>query len=90
TVDNADSGHARKAIDAVALNASRFENQQAYWKRVRQGYRLNDHGVGTNAVNAGFNLEAEVMRIFTAKSAAGCGAHFDYCRIEGRTVNEWL
>jgi hypothetical protein len=90
TVDNADSGHAHKAIDAVGLNASRYADQQAYWKRVRQGYRLNDLGVGTNAVIASFDLDAEVMRIFTAKSAAGAGAHSDYCRIEGRTVNEWL
>jgi hypothetical protein len=90
TVDNADSGHARKAIDAVALNASRFDDQQGYWNRVRRGYRLNDLGIGTNAVIAGFDLDAEVMRIFTAKSAAGAGAHSDYCRIEGRTVNEWL
>ncbi|MGC3986737.1 MAG: iron-containing redox enzyme family protein [Pseudorhodoferax sp.] len=90
TVDNADSGHARKAIDAVALNAARFADARRYWERVRQGYRLNDLGLGTGGVIAGFDLDAEVLRIFMAKSAAGAGAHSDYCRIEGRTVNAWL
>lgn len=90
TVDNADSGHARKAIDAVALNAARFADSARYWERVRRGYRLNDLGLGTNSVIAGFDLDAEVLRIFIAKSAAGAGAHSDYCRIEGRTVNAWL
>lgn len=90
TVDNADSGHARKAIDAVALNASRYPDAQRYWQRVRAGYRLNDLGLGTTQVIGGFDLDAEVLRILHAKSTAGAGAHSDYCRIEGRTVNEWL
>ncbi|MGJ7489642.1 iron-containing redox enzyme family protein [Variovorax sp. ZT4R33] len=90
TVDNADSGHARKAVDAVALNASRYPDADAYWRRVRRGYRLNDLGLGTTAVIQGFDIEAEVVRILAAKAHAGAGAHSDYCRIEGRTVNEWL
>lgn len=90
TVDNADIGHARKAVDAVLHNASRFPDAVDYWRRVRTGYRLNDLGIGTNAVVEGFDMDAEILRIFTAKSLAGAGAHSDYCRIEGRTVNEWL
>jgi hypothetical protein len=90
TVDNADSGHARKAVDAVALNAARYPDADRYWERVRRGYRLNALGLGTTATIGGFDLGAEVLRIFTAKSAAGAGAHSDYCRIEGRTVNAWL
>ncbi|MBB1600784.1 hypothetical protein A9977_12125 [Variovorax sp. UMC13] len=90
TVDNTDSGHAKKAIDAVALNASRYGDAAGYWRRVRTGYRLNDLGLGTTAAIKAFDVDAEVLRIFTAKSAAGAGAHSDYCRIGGRTVNEWL
>lgn len=90
TVDNADTGHARKAVDAVRLNAERFADAGVYWERVRRGYRLNDLGIGTNAVIGRFDIDAEVLRIFQAKSVAGAGAHSDYCRIEGRTVNEWL
>lgn len=90
TVDNADSGHARKAVDAVLLNAGRYPDAQQYWQRVRRGYRLNDRGIGTMAVVGGFDLDEEVQRVLAAKSQAGAGAHSDYCRIEGRTVNEWL
>ena len=90
TVDNADSGHARKAIDAVALNASRFPDAQRYCERVRSGYRLNDLGLGTTEIISGFDLEAEVLRILQVKCSVAAGAHSDYCRIEGRTVNEWL
>jgi hypothetical protein len=90
TVDNTDSGHARKAIDAVELNAPRYGDADDYWRRVRTGYRLNDLGLGTTAAIEAFDVDAEVLRIFTAKSAVGAGAHSDYCRIGGRTVNEWL
>ena len=90
TVDNADSGHARKAVDAVSQNMGRFADADEFWARVRRGYRLNELGLGTNAVIAGFNQEEEVLRILSAKSVAGAGAHSDYCRIEGRTVNQWL
>lgn len=90
TVDNADSGHARKAVDAVFQNMARFADADVFWARVRRGYRLNDLGLGTNAVISGFDSSEEVLRILTAKSVAGAGAHSDYCRIEGRTVNEWL
>lgn len=90
TVDNADSGHARKAVDAVFQNMSRFADAHAFWARVRRGYRLNELGLGTNAVIAGFDQGEEVLRILSAKRIAGAGAHSDYCRIEGRTVNQWL
>ncbi len=90
TVDNADSGHARLAIDAVTQNASRYPDAQQYWQRVRRGYRLNDLGLGTTTVIGGFDLQAEVQRILVAKCGAGAGAHSDYCRIEGRTVNQGL
>ncbi len=46
--------------------------------------------MGTTSTIKAFDVDAEVLRIFTAKSAAGAGAHSDYCRIGGRTVNEWL
>lgn len=90
TVDNADSGHARKAVEAVAQNEARYPDASAYWERVRRGYRLNDLGLSTQAVISVFDVEEEVLRIFTAKASVGAGAHSDYCRIEGRTVNEWL
>ncbi|MDB5893229.1 MAG: hypothetical protein JWQ88_760, partial [Rhodoferax sp.] len=47
-------------------------------------------GVGTNDVIGGFDIYAEVVLIFRHKSTAGQGAHSDYCRVAGRSVNDWL
>lgn len=93
TVDNRSNGHARQACDAVMQLAPREGGGAAaaqFWQRVRAGARLADAGVGTTQVIAGFDIEAEVLRIFSAKARAGAGAHSDYCRVAGRTINDWL
>jgi hypothetical protein len=90
TVDNADSGHAQRAVDAVLDALPRLGDGAAFWERVRNGYRLNELGAGTNSVIGGFDIQAEVERIFARKSGAGRAAHSDYCRVAGRAVNDWL
>ncbi len=90
TVDNADTGHARQALQGLRDSLPVLGDRQAFYRRVVDGYRLNDLGAGTNSVIAGFNLEAELIEVLTRKSAAGKQAHADYCRIGGRTVNDWL
>ena len=61
-----------------------------YQSRVRRGYLLNSLGVGTSDVIANYDTKTEVVSIFQRKSLMGSGAHSDYCKIAGRTVNEWL
>ncbi len=93
TVDNRSNGHARLACDAVMQLLPRQGDAGAtaqFWRRVRAGARLAGAGVGTAQVIAGFDIEAEVLRIFRAKSAAGSGTHSDYCRVAGRSINDWL
>ena len=90
TVDNVDSGHARRAVQAVQDNMPRLGDAVDFWRRVKQGYQLSNAGPGSTAVVDGFNIEREVIRIFSQKSAAGRGAHSDYCRVAGRHVNDWL
>ncbi|MDB5965491.1 MAG: hypothetical protein JWQ72_1991 [Polaromonas sp.] len=90
TVDNTDTGHARRAVQAVVDNMPRLGDATAFWRRVRAGYQLSNAGVGTGEVIEGFDIEQEVVRIFSNKSAAGHGAHSDYCRVGGRNVNDWL
>jgi hypothetical protein len=41
-------------------------------------------------VIAEFDLDDELTGILAAKSMIGKNMHSDYCRIEGRTVNDWL
>jgi hypothetical protein len=37
-----------------------------------------------------FDLQAELVSIMAAKSVAGKNMHSDYCRVAGRSVNDWL
>lgn len=90
TVDNADSGHAKKAVDAIFEATPRLGDPDEFYRRVRNGYMLNFLGAGTNAVIGEFDLESEVRTILGRKSSVGQYAHSDYRRIEGSTVNQWL
>lgn len=90
TVDNPDTGHARRAVQAVQDNLPRLGDASEFWRRVRQGYQLSNAGMGSTDVIEGFDIEREVVRIFSHKSAAGHGAHSDYCRVGGRNINDWL
>lgn len=90
TVDNADSGHAKQAVDAVFAVMPRVGDAEEFWRRVRNGYKLNELGPSTTSVVAEFDLEREMMTIFARKSDIGKYAHSDYRRVENRTVNDWL
>ena len=89
TIDNASTGHAQKAVKAVrdllpALGSDEF------LERIRAGYQLNELGKGTNAVIAAFDLNQEVVDMLERKRTFGQHMHSDYCKLDGRTVNEWL
>lgn len=90
TVDNADTGHARRACQAALDAAPRIDDGGEYWRRVRAGAQLGNLGVSTMDVIHAFDIDAEVVRIMAHKSPAGNGAHSDFCKVEGRSVNEWL
>ena len=90
TIDNASTGHAQKAVQAVLdllpLEADRSE----FLRRVSLGYRLNDLGQGSRAIIEGFDLERELLAMLERKRPFGQHLHSDYCRFEGQTVNQWL
>jgi len=90
TIDNASTGHARKAADTVSDLLPGGEANAEFLERVRAGYRLNDLGVGSTAVIKAFDLEQEVVDMLERKRSFGQHMHSDYCRLEGRTINEWL
>src|SRR5204863_5849817 len=46
TVDNTDTGHARRAVQAVVDNMPRLGDATAFWRRVRAGYQLSNAGAG--------------------------------------------
>ncbi|GAA4323202.1 iron-containing redox enzyme family protein [Pigmentiphaga soli] len=90
TIDNLATGHARKAIDALRLAMPAGSDAQAFYRRVIDGYLLNDLGAGTESIIRAFDLERELVRILRRKSVFGRHMHSDYCRVAGKSVNEWL
>lgn len=90
TVDNAATGHAHDAIDALQRLLANARDPVEFYRRVRAGYRLNDLGAGTGSVIDSFDLETELVRIMADKAAVGQDMHGDYCRVAGKTINAWL
>lgn len=90
TIDNAASGHARKAAEAVAQAAGQASDTQAFMQGVRRGYLLNELGASTLGVIQSFALQEEVVQVLAGKAPFGRMMHSDYCRIGGKTVNQWL
>lgn len=90
TIDNASTGHARKAAQSVLSLMPMGAERDEFYRRVVQGYKLNELGIGSTAVIQSFDLEQEVIAMLERKRSFGQHMHSDYCRLEGRTINEWL
>jgi hypothetical protein len=90
TVDNASSGHARQALDALFACQPRLGNERRFYERVAAGYKLNLLGTGTVDAIAAFDLDREVVAMLADKARVGAALHSDHCRVGGRTVTEWL
>lgn len=90
TIDNASTGHAFRAVRAVLDNLPAAPQQQAFYRRVKQGYQLNELGISSTAVMKNFSLDKELQRILEEKAVVARHMHSDYCKIDGRTINEWL
>lgn len=89
TIDNASTGHANKALQAVRQFWP-AQGGEAFYKRLARGYRLNDLGAGSMDIAAGFDLESELLAALERKRGVAQHLHSDRCRFDGRTVNEWL
>lgn len=90
TIDNAASGHGRKALQALEANLPQLADRDAFLRRVHAGYRLNDAGLSNRQLLDGFDLEAEVLAMLERKRPFARQMHDDRARIDGRTVNQWL
>jgi hypothetical protein len=90
TVDNAATGHAQKSLQGLRDASPWIGDAKRFYSRVMDGYKLNMLGTGTNSIISSFDLQKELIAIFQQKSAVGRQLHSDYCRVAGRTVNDWL
>lgn len=90
TIDNASTGHARKAVQSLLDLMPVGEGRDEFYRRVTLGYRLNDLGIGSTEVIQDFDLHREVVSMLERKALFGQHMHSDYCRVENRTINQWL
>lgn len=89
TIDNAASGHAHRSIQAL-LQLCPDDQRDAFYQRIRRGYRLNDLGTPAPELIARFDVQAELIAALERKRSFGQYMHSDHCRLQGRTINEWL
>lgn len=90
TVDNAATGHAKKAVQGLLDALPRVADAGDFYRRVVNGYKLNMLGANTLSIIGSFDLQQELLAVFAEKAAVGAQLHSDYCRVAGRTVNDWL
>ncbi|MCP1519201.1 hypothetical protein J2Y74_003511 [Pseudomonas migulae] len=90
TIDNASTGHAQKAVQSVLQLLPIEGDREDFLRRVALGYRLNDLGQGSRAIIESFDLYGEVLSMLERKRPFGQHMHSDYCRLDGKTVNQWL
>lgn len=90
TIDNASTGHARKALQSVLDCVPRIGDAIEFQRRVANGYKLNRVGMGTQEAIASFDLGRELLRVIQDKARVGALLHSDYCRIGSRTLSDWL
>lgn len=90
TIDNASTGHAQKAVQSVLQLLPVEGDREDFLRRVARGYRLNDLGQGSRAIIDSFDLYGEVLNMLERKRPFGQHMHSDYCRFDGKTVNQWL
>ncbi len=90
TVDNASTGHGRKAVEALHAMLPRLADAGAFYRRVINGYKLNLLGIGTVDAIEGFDLEEELIAVLERKATIGAALHGSACKVEGRRIGEWL
>ncbi len=90
TVDNASTGHARKALGGLQAMLPRLGDAAGFYRRVITGYKLNLLGIGTVDAIEGFDLEGELIDVLEHKAVIGAPLHGSACKVAGRSVGEWL
>jgi len=89
TIDNAASGHAQLSLQALR-QLSPHHDQKAFYNRVRNGYRLNELGIAAADLIRQFDLQDELFAALERKRVYGQFMHADRCRLQQRTINQWL
>jgi hypothetical protein len=90
TIDNADSGHAQQAVQAIEQAMPVLGDRQGFYQRIKRGYQLNWAGVGAVHMANRINLDDEIVALLARKGRVGQYAHADHCMLAGRSIRAWL
>ncbi|MES2205995.1 MAG: iron-containing redox enzyme family protein [Pseudomonadota bacterium] len=91
TIDNIATGHAKKSLEGlIALLPHNVRDREEFFRRVKSGYALNSLGTSIESIVDAFNIDEEMINVLAMQAEVGKNMHSDYCRIHGKTINQWL
>ena len=90
TIDNMDNGHANLSIKALEKIYSKFKDKNSFMNKVKAGFALNNKGLSSLQIIKNLNLEALVLKILKRKALVGNVIHSDKCKLNSKSINEWL
>lgn len=90
TIDNLDNGHAHKSIKALENVYKKYKDKELFLDKLKRGYALNQHGIGSRQIIDNLDLEKFVHKILKRKALVGQLVHNEKHQIGCKTVNQWL
>ena len=90
TIDNFDNGHAQLSTKALEKIYSKFKDKPSFMEKVKIGFALNNKGLSSVQIIKNLNLEAMVVKILQRKALVGNVIHNEKCKINQKTINQWL
>ncbi|MCH4248895.1 MAG: iron-containing redox enzyme family protein [Acinetobacter populi] len=90
TIDNQDNGHAHRSIKMVEKFATKYQDKDNFYHKLKQGYALNQLGIGSAQIIRELNLDHFVHKILKKKAITGSLIHNNRCVFNHKTVNQWL
>ncbi|MNM03034.1 hypothetical protein D3C81_129960 [compost metagenome] len=90
TIDNIDNGHANKAIKVIENIFDKYKDKELFLTKLKRGFALNNHGVGSSNIIKNLNLEDFVLKILKRKALVGQLIHNETREFGCKTINQWL
>ena len=90
TIDNMDNGHAHLSIKALEKIYKKFKDKKSFMEKMKIGFALNNKGLSSRQIIQNLSSEALVLKILKRKALVGNVIHNDKCKLNNRSINEWL
>lgn len=90
TIDNFENGHADLSTKAFYKIAQKYKHQDDFMRKLKQGFLLNNLGLGSVDIINHTDTQQVVKDIFKRKAIVGKLMHNNKCKFSQKTVNQWL